>query len=86
MIPPAPLHPIPVMGEPFERVIIDCVGPLPKSKSGHQFLLTLMYAATRYPEAIPLRSLKAKVVVKELIKFCSTFGLPKVIQTDQFFV
>lgn len=23
VIPPAPLHPIPVMGEPFERVIID---------------------------------------------------------------
>lgn len=83
VIPPAPLHPIPVMGEPFERVVIDCVGPLPKSKSGHQFLLTLMCAATRYPEAIPLCSLKAKVVVKELIKFCCTFGLPKVIQTDQ---
>ena len=40
-------------------------------------------AATRYPEAIPIRSLKAKVVVKELLKFCTTFGLPKVIQTDQ---
>ena len=83
VIPQAPLHPIPVMGEPFERLIIDCVGPLPKSKAGHQFLLTLMCATTRYPEAIPLRSLKAKVVVKELIKFCTTFGLPKVIQTDQ---
>uniref|UniRef100_A0A673AE92 Gypsy retrotransposon integrase-like protein 1 n=1 Tax=Sphaeramia orbicularis TaxID=375764 RepID=A0A673AE92_9TELE len=83
VVPQAPLHPIPVIGEPFERLIIDCVGPLPKSKSGHQFLLTLMCAATRYPEAIPLHSLKAKVVVKELIKFCTTFGLPKVIQTDQ---
>ena len=27
-VPPAPLHPIPVLGEPFERVLIDCVGPL----------------------------------------------------------
>ena len=73
----------PCDGEPFERLIIDCVGPLPKSKSGHQSLLTLMCATTRYPEAIPLRSLKAKVVVKELMKFCTTFGLPKGIQTDQ---
>ncbi len=47
----APLHPIPVLSEPFER-IIDCVGPLPKTKSGFQYLLTLMCAATRYPEAI----------------------------------
>ncbi|XP_073804400.1 uncharacterized protein [Danio rerio] len=82
-IPPAPLQPIPVMGEPFERLILDCVGPLPKSKSGYQYILTLMCAATRYPEAIPLRNLKAKTIVKELIKFCSTFGLPRVIQTDQ---
>ncbi len=30
-----------------------------------------------------IRRLKAKVVVKELLKFCTTFGLPKVIQNDQ---
>lgn len=80
---PAPLQPIPVMGEPFERLILDCVGPLPKSKAGFQYILTLMCAATRFPEAIPLRNIKAKTIVKELIKFCSTFGLPRVIQTDQ---
>lgn len=25
---PGPLHPIPVLGEPFERLILDCVGPV----------------------------------------------------------
>uniref|UniRef100_A0A8C2BUT8 Gypsy retrotransposon integrase-like protein 1 n=1 Tax=Cyprinus carpio TaxID=7962 RepID=A0A8C2BUT8_CYPCA len=81
-IPSAPLHLIPVVGEPFERLILDCVGPLPKSKSGHQYVLTLMCAATQFPEAMPLRTLKAQAIVKEIVKFCSTFGLPKVIQTD----
>lgn len=28
--PKAPLRPIPAFEEPFSRVIIDCVGPLPK--------------------------------------------------------
>ena len=70
---PAPLHPIPVIGEPFERIILDCMGPLPKSKSGHRFLLTIMCAATRYPEAIPLRLQKAKPVLKAPIRFFSTF-------------
>lgn len=83
IIPPAPLRPIPVINEPFDRILIDCVGPLPKSKAGHQYILTIMCAATRYPEAIPMRSIKAKAVVKELIRFCSVFGLPKFIQTDQ---
>lgn len=39
VIPPAPLCPIPAMGEPFERIIVDCVGPLPKTKTRNQFLL-----------------------------------------------
>ncbi|CDQ98863.1 unnamed protein product, partial [Oncorhynchus mykiss] len=42
-----------------------------------------MCSATRYPEAVPLRTITAKTVVKALVKFFSTFGLPKVIQTDQ---
>lgn len=83
VIPPVPLIPIPVIGEPFEHVIVDCVGPLPKAKSGNQFLLTVMCTATRYPEAIPLRKITAKAVVKALIKFFTTFGLPKIVQTDQ---
>uniref|UniRef100_A0AAZ1Y236 Integrase catalytic domain-containing protein n=1 Tax=Oreochromis aureus TaxID=47969 RepID=A0AAZ1Y236_OREAU len=83
VIPPAPLHPIPAIGEPFEHVIVDCVGPLPKTKAGYQYILTIMCAATRFPEAIPLRSLRAKAVVKALVQFFSTFGLPKHIQTDQ---
>ena len=32
-IPQAPLHPIPAFDEPFSHIIIDCVGPLPKTKS-----------------------------------------------------
>lgn len=74
MIPRAPLYPIPVIGEPFDRVIVDCVDPLPQTKAGNQFLLTVMCSATRYPEAIPLRTTTARAVVKAL----STFGLPKV--------
>ncbi len=40
VVPPAPLKPIPVLGEPFEQILIDCVGPLPKTKSGNSYLLT----------------------------------------------
>ncbi|XP_039548082.1 uncharacterized protein LOC120493504 isoform X2 [Pimephales promelas] len=83
IVPPAPLCPIPAVGEPFERVLVDCVGPLPRAKSGCQYLLTIMCAATRFPEAIPLRNITAKTVTKALTKFFTTFGLPKTVQTDQ---
>lgn len=37
-VPPAPLYPIPVVSNPFERVLVDCVGPLPRRKAGNKFL------------------------------------------------
>ena len=76
-------HVVGAWSEPIEHVLVDCVGPLPKTKSGNQFLLTIMCVATRYPEAIPLRKITSQSVVKALIKFFSTFGLPKIVQTDQ---
>lgn len=82
-ITPAPLYPIPAIAQPFEHLIIDCVGPLPCSKSGCKYLLTVMCQSTRYPAAYPLRSITARSVVKALTPFISVFGIPKVIQSDQ---
>ena len=69
VIPKAGLQPIPAFDEPFSRIIIDCVGPLPKTKSGNEYLLTIMCASTRFPEAIPLRNIKTKTILKALVKF-----------------
>ena len=82
-IPKAPLQPIPAVQEPFSRIIVDCVGPLPKTRSGNQYLLAIMCASTRFPEAISLRNIKAKTIVKALIKFFTLVGLPSSVQSDQ---
>ena len=42
-----------------------------------------MCSSTRFPEAIPLRSIKTNTILKALIKFFTLFGLPKSIQSDQ---
>jgi hypothetical protein len=83
VIPKAPLKPIPAFEEPFSRIMIDCVGPLPKTKNGNQYLLTIMCVSTRFPEAVPLKNIKAKTIVQALTKFFTLFGLPKSIQSDQ---
>ena len=82
-IKPAPLCPIPSVGKPFEHIIIDCVGPLPTSKSGCAYLLTVMCQSTRYPAAYPLRSITTRALVKSLTQFISIFGIPRVIQSDR---
>ena len=81
-LPKAPLQHIPAFEELFSRVIIDCVGPLPKTKSGNQYLLTVMCASTRFPGAISL-NISSKTIVKALFKFCTLVGLPKSFQSDQ---
>ena len=68
-IPKAHSQPIPAFDEPFSKIIIDCVGPLLKTKSGNEYLLTIMCASTRFPEAIPLRNIETKNIVKALVKF-----------------
>ena len=42
-----------------------------------------MCASTGFPEAIPLRSIKTKTIVKALVKFFTFLGLPKSVQSDQ---
>jgi len=81
-IPKAPQQPIPEVQEPFSRIIVDYLGPLPKARSGNRYLLTIMCASTRFPEAIPLRNIKARTIVKALTKFFTLVGLPSSIQSD----
>ena len=33
--------PLPVIDKPFERVAMDIVGPLPRSRAGHRYILVM---------------------------------------------
>ena len=79
----APLVPLPIMGEPFKRIAMDIVGPLPRSSSGKRYILVICDYATRYPEAVALRSIDANNVAEELIKVFARVGVPEEILTDQ---
>lgn len=70
----APLVPLPVFDTPFDRVMIDVVGPLPRTAAGNMYMFTLMDLATRYPEAIPVRSTKGKSILRELTIFSHALG------------
>ena len=59
------------------------LGPLPKSKAGSKYLLTVICKSTRHPAAFPLCSIKTKPVLKALTLFMTVFGVPKVVKTDQ---
>ena len=78
-----PLIPLPIMKEPFERIALDIVGPLPHSRRGNQYILVVCDYATRYPEAMPLRSIDAGTVAEHLIQLFARVGIPREILSDQ---
>ena len=80
--PQAPLIPLPVLSEPFKRIAMDIIGPLPRSHSGKRYVLVSCDYATRYPEAIPLHSNNASHIAEELMGVFARVGIPSEILTD----
>ena len=78
-----PMMPLPVIAEPFSRIAMDIVGPLPRSRSGNRYVLVICDYATRYPEAVALRSIDAENVAEELVRMFARVGIPQEILTDQ---
>ena len=72
-----------VMAEPFEVMGIDLVGPFKTGKGGFRHLLTVICMASKWPEAIPLKSSTATVVARALVEVFSRTGVPLEIVTDQ---
>ena len=82
--PPAPLHSLPLVSEPFCQIAIDIVGPLPVCKdSGSRFILTVLDMCTHYPEAIPLKQHSAQDVAQALGTVFSHFGFPQEILPEK---
>ena len=69
--------------EPFQKIAMDIVGPLIRSKTGNKFILVMCDYSTKYPEAVPLKNIEAETIAEELGKFFSQMGVPTEILTDQ---
>lgn len=81
---PVPLHPVPIVTEPFSKVAVDLVGPLsPPSAEGHRYILTLVDYATGFPEAVPLRQVDSTSVAEALLSIFSRVGIPREVLSDQ---
>ena len=78
-----PFIPMPIGDEPFHHNAMDIVGPLPRSRRGHRYILAVCNYATRYPEALPLCSIHAEHVDEELVTLFLQVGILSEIFTDQ---
>ena len=75
---------MPIIDVPFHRVAMDLIGPIElASKLKNRYLLTVVHFATRYPEAVALRSIDTEHVAEALMNISSRVDVPKEILSDQ---
>lgn len=80
---PAPLQKFSIPREPFYRIAMDIVGPLPVTYKGNKYILTVQDALTKYVEAFPLPDQTAPTVAKAFVKgIILRHGTPKQLLTD----
>ena len=78
-----PLQKMPLIDTSFKRVAIDLDGPIsPPSEEGHRYILTLVDFATRYPEAVPLKTIDTETVAEALVDIFSRLGVTEEILSD----
>ena len=79
-----PLSSVPLIDEPFSRVAVDLIGPIiPSSERGYKYILVLVDYCTRYPEAVPLKTITTEAVAEAMVDIFSRVGIPKEILSDK---
>ena len=79
----APMQPYHV-GNALDRIHIDILGPLCRSRSGNLYILVLVDQFTKWIECYPLPDQTAETVASTIVnEFISRFGCPLQIFSDQ---
>jgi hypothetical protein len=78
----APMVCTPLITEPFSRVIVDIVGPMPMTTKGNRFILTLICPMTKFPEAVPMPDMTSARIMEALLDIFARVGFPSEVQMD----
>ncbi len=73
----------PIVCVPFESVCVDLVGPLPKGKRGAKYLFTYVCLASRWPDAVPMRTASAAEAAQCFVEIISRTGIPLRVLSDR---
>ena len=75
---------LPPVNNPFDRIAVDFVGPLPKTPDGNKYILVFIDYATRWPEAFACKDMKATTVAEIFIReILCRHGAPVKVLSDQ---
>lgn len=65
-----------VVGEPWQWLGLDVRGPLPQTRNGHKYILTVTDYYSKWVEAVPMQSCLASDVATQVTDIITHFGYP----------
>lgn len=78
---PMTLTPTPL--SPFDIVLVDTIGPFPRSEDGNEYAVTLICDLTKYLVALPIPDKSSKTVAKVIFEsHILTYGPMRTLLTD----
>jgi hypothetical protein len=69
--------------QPFERIAMDTIGPLPESADGSKYIVVLIDSFTRHVQLTACKDVSAESAANALVRHMSLFGCPRQLITDQ---
>jgi transposase InsO family protein len=81
----APIHASPFTVAalaPMQRINVDSIGPLPESKAGYKYILTIVDCFSRWVELYPLKTLQMDSTRSCFMNFFGRWGVSSQILTD----
>jgi hypothetical protein len=67
---------------PMEEVAMDTLGPLPPDTNGFSYVLVMVDTFSRWTDLFPLRTTAAEEAAKAVLDFCTRYGTPERLTSD----
>jgi hypothetical protein len=71
-----------IADNPWDHLQIDLIGPVPTSKDGYSYILTIADVFTGYTVIRALKNKGMEFVARKIWKVLCEYGLPKIMQSD----
>lgn len=66
----------------MDKLFIDYIGPLPRTKGGNRYVLVVVDAFSRFCWLVPSRGVTASLTMGHLLRIFTIFGPPKFLVSD----
>jgi hypothetical protein len=71
------------VNQPFQHIMWDTIGPLPKDALGYEYIVVIIDRFTRFIEMVPTPTVNARDAAVALLQICGRYGTFSTVHSDR---